>query len=46
MGFMFTNEWQVDENLEFEEPVVTEGTSKKRKNRSNYFNMQIQEPQL
>ena len=30
---MYTNEWQVDENLEFEEPVVSEGTSKKRKNK-------------
>ena len=37
MGFMFTNERQVNENLEFEEPVVTEGTSKKRKNKSDYL---------
>ena len=31
VGFMFSNERQVDENVELQEPVVTECPSKKRK---------------
>ena len=34
---MFSNERQVSENLEIEEPVVTEGPSKKRKTKSDYL---------
>ena len=34
---MFSNERQVDENVELQEPVVTEGPSKKRKNKSDYL---------
>ena len=37
VGFMFSNERQVSENLEIEEPVVTEGPSKKRKTKSDYL---------
>ena len=39
VGFMFTNERQVEENVEIEEPVDTEGPSKKkkRKNKSDYL---------
>ena len=39
VGFMFTNERQVEENVQIEEPVDTEGPSKKkkRKNKSDYL---------
>lgn len=37
VGFMFTNERQVSENLQIEEPVVTGGPSKKRKTKSDYL---------
>ena len=37
VGFMFTNERQVEENVELEEPVLTEGPSKKRKTKSDYL---------
>ena len=39
VGFMFTNEHQVEEPADIEEPVETEGPSnkKKRKNKSDYL---------